>query len=83
MDIAVITPIGFLSCLLGLGIGYWLLRWSRRELATLATERQRLFKRKVGLWGRRAQASALLVGAIAILYFSVVGLLALLTRTWS
>lgn len=83
MDTAVITPIGFFSCLLGLGIGYWLLRWSRRELATLATERQRLFKRKVGLWGRRALASALLVGAIAILYFSAVGLLSLLTRTWS
>lgn len=82
MDTAIINPIGFISCLLGLGIGYWLLRWSRRELATLATERQRILKRKLGLWGRRAQASALLVGAIALLYFSAVGLLSLLTRQW-
>ena len=82
MDMSIIQPIGFFSCLLGLGIGSWLLRWSRRELAALATERQRLLKRKIGLWGRRAQAGALLVGAIAILYFSVVGLLALLTRQW-
>ncbi len=79
---AVINPIGFLSCLLGLGIGYWLLRWSRRELAALSGERQTILKRRVGLWGRRAQASALLLGAIAILYFSAVGLLALLTRQW-
>ena len=82
MGTAIINPIGLVSCLLGLGIGYWLLRWSRRELATLATERQRLFKRKLGLWGRRAHAGSLLLGAIAILYFSAVGLLALLTRQW-
>ena len=80
MDIAIIKPIGLLSCLLGLGIGYWLLRWSRRELAALSTERHSLLKRRVGLWGRRANASALLIGAIAIRYFSAVGLLTLLTR---
>ncbi len=82
MDMTVINPIGLLSCLLGLGVGIWLLRWSRRELAVLSTERQRVFKRRLGLWGRRLHASALLVGAIAILYFSAIGLIAILTRRW-
>lgn len=80
---SVINPIALFSCLLGLGVGYWLLRWARRELAVLAaSEPQRLLKRRVGLWGRRLHAGALLIGAIAILYFSAVGLLAILTRRW-
>ena len=82
MDTAIVNPFGLFACLLGLGVGYWLLRWSRRELAVLAVERQRILKRRLGLWGRRANAGALMVGAIAILYFSVVGLLSLLTRQW-
>ena len=80
MDIATINRIAVVCCLVGLGVGFWLLRWSRRELAGLANERQTLLKRRLGLWGRRAQARAFFIGGIAILYFSLVGLFTLLTR---
>jgi hypothetical protein len=75
-----ITIIAFLSCLLGLGVGWYLLRWSKREIAALAGERQTILKRRLGLWGRRANARALFAGGIAILYFSVIALFTLLTR---
>lgn len=80
MDIATINRIAFVSCLIGLGVGYWMLRWSRRELAGLANERQTILKRRLGLWGRRAQARAFFIGGIAILYFSIAALFTLLTR---
>ena len=80
MDIATINRIAFVACLIGLGVGIWMLRWSRRELALLANERQTVLKRRLGLWGRRAHARAFMVGAIAILYFSLAGIFTLLTR---
>ncbi len=80
MDMTAINPIAFVSCLLGIGVGFWLFRLARRESAALAGERQTLLKRRVGLWGRRAHARALMAGGIAILYFSVAALITLLTR---
>lgn len=80
MDITTINRIAFVSCLLGLGVGYWLLRWSRRELAALATERHYLMKRRLGHLGRRAHAGALLIGAIVILGYSVFALFDLFLR---
>jgi hypothetical protein len=79
MDITTFA-IPLVSCLLGLGVGYWLLRWSRRELATLATERQILLKRRLGLWGRRLNALAVFGGGVGILFYSAAALLSLLTR---
>ena len=80
MDQGHITTIAYLSCLLGLVVGWGLLRWAKRELATLAGERQTLLKRRLGLWGRRANARAIFAGGIAILYFSVIALFTLLAR---
>ena len=80
MDIATINRVAFVCCLIGLGVGYGLLRWSRREMTLLASERQTLLKRRLGLWGRRAQARAFFVGGIAILYFSLAGIFTLLMR---
>jgi membrane protein YqaA with SNARE-associated domain len=80
MDIGTINIIAFFSCLLGLGVGYWLLRWGKREMAILAGERQRVFKRRLNLWGRRANAFAIFIGGVAILSYSLFALLALLGR---
>lgn len=80
MDITTINRIAFVSALLGLGVGYWLLRWARRELAALSTERHFLMKRRLGHLGRRAHAGALLIGAIAILYYSIAALFTLFLR---
>ncbi len=80
MDQSNINVIAFLSCLLGLGVGWWLVRYSRRELALMAGERQRVLKRRLGLFGRRVHARALLIAGIGILYLSAAGLLTLLFR---
>ncbi len=80
MDMTTINRIAFVSCIVGLVVGVWLLRWARRELATLSGERHFLIKRRLGHLGRRLHAGALLIGAIAILYFSVAALLTLFVR---
>lgn len=80
MDQATINRIIFGSCLLGFGVGAWLLRWARRELAGMANERQTLFKRRAGLWGRRIHARALMAGGILILWLSASALLNLFFR---
>jgi len=80
MDMTTINSISFVSCLVGLAVGVWLLRWSRRELATLSGERHYLMKRRLGHLGRRAHAGAFLLGAIVILSISVLALFDLLLR---
>ena len=77
-----ITTFGipFVSCLLGLGVGYWLLRWGRRELAALAAERHSHLKLRLRLWGRRLNALAVFCGGVGILFYSAAALLSLLTR---
>jgi hypothetical protein len=80
MDQTGINLIAFGSCLLGFGVGWWLVRYARRELALMAGERQRVLKQRLGLFGRRVHARALLIAGIAILYLSATGLLTLLIR---
>ena len=80
MDQSGINFIALLSCLLGFGVGWWLVRYSRRELATMAGEQQRVLKRRLGLFGRRVHARVLLIAGIAILYLSATALLTLLIR---
>jgi hypothetical protein len=80
VDQSVINRIAFFSCLLGIAVGWWLLRWAQRQLAGLADERQTLLKRRLGLWGRRAHARALLAGGAAIFGLSVMALFDLFIR---
>lgn len=80
MDTTTINSISFVSCIVGLVVGVWLLRWSRREMATLAGERHYLMKRRLGHLGRRAHAGAFYLGAIVILSISVLALFDLLLR---
>ncbi len=80
MDMTTINGISFGACLVGLVVGVWLLRWSRREMATLAGERHYLMKRRLGHLGRRAHAGAFYLGAIVILSISALALLDLLLR---
>jgi hypothetical protein len=80
MDQGSINKLIFCSCLLGFAIGYWLLRWARHEMKALAGEHHKLFKRRLGLWGRQIHARALFAGAIVILWFSATALLNLLFR---
>jgi hypothetical protein len=75
-----INLIAFCSCLLGFGVGWWLVRHARRELAVMAGERQRVLKQRLGLFGRRVHARLLLVAGIAILYLSATGFITLLIR---
>lgn len=74
MDQAIIDRIAFASCLLGLVVGWGLIRWAQRELATMANERQALLKGRLGLWGRRVHARMLLAGGATILALSVLAL---------
>lgn len=80
MDQSGINVIAVCSCLLGVGVGWWLVRYARRDLAQMANERQRLLKRRVGLFGRRVHARMLLIAGIAIIYLSATGLLTMLIR---
>jgi hypothetical protein len=80
MDQTGINVIALVSCLLGFGVGWWLVRHSRRELATMAGEQQRVLKRRLGLFGRRVHARMLLIAGIAILYLSATALLTLVIR---
>lgn len=80
MDQSTINLIALASCLLGVGVGWWLVRYARRELAQMANEHQRLLKQRVGLFGRRVHARMLLIAGIAIIYLSATGLLTLLIR---
>jgi hypothetical protein len=80
MDQGGINLIAFCSCLLGLGVGWWLIRYARRELALMAGERQRLLKRRVGLLGRRVHARAILAAGVVVLYLSATGMLTLFLR---
>lgn len=81
MEQGTINRIAFFSCLLGIVVGWYLFRWAQRELAGMADERQRLLKGKLGLWGRRAHARALLVGGVGIFAISIVALFDLFIRT--
>lgn len=80
MNQPTINLIALGSCLLGLGVGWWLVRYARRDLAAMAGERHRIIKQRVGLLGRRLHARLLLVAGIVILYLSATGLLTLLVR---
>jgi hypothetical protein len=80
MDQGSINIIAFCSCLLGLGGGWWLIRYARRELALMANERQRLLRHRMGLFGRRVHARAVLIAGVGIMYLSGAGLLTLLIR---
>lgn len=80
MEQSTINLIALASCLLGLGVGWWLVRYSRRDLAAMAGERHRLLKRRVGLIGRRVHARLLLLAGVVILYLSATGLITLLIR---
>ena len=80
MDQTTINLIAVASCFLGFGVGWWLIRHARRELAQMAGERHRVLKRRVGLFGRRVHARLILVAGIAILYLSATGFLTFLIR---
>ena len=80
MNQTTINLIAFGSCLLGGGVGWWLVRWARRELALMAGERHRAFKQRAGLIGRRVHARLLLVAGVVILYLSATGFITLLIR---
>lgn len=80
MDQGTINVIILLSCLLGIAVGWALVRWSQRQLALMASERQVLLKGRLGLWGRRVHARALLAGGAALLAFGVLGLFDLAFR---
>lgn len=80
MEQSTINLIALASCLLGLGVGWWLVRYSRRDLASMAGERHRLLKRRAGLLGRRVHARLLLVAGAVIIYLSATGLITLLLR---
>ncbi len=74
MDQAVINRIAFFSCLLGVVVGWSLLRWAQRQLATLADERPTLLKSRAKLAGRRVHARALLAGGAILFGLSVIAL---------
>jgi hypothetical protein len=80
MDQSSINVIAVCSCLLGIGVGWWLVRYGRRELSLMANERQRVLTRRLGLFGRRVHARVLLIAGIGIMYLSGAGLLTLLIR---
>lgn len=80
MDQTTINLIALASCLLGIGVGWWLVRRSRRELAAMADERHRALKQRAGLLGRRLHARLLLVAGVVIIYLSATGLLTWVVR---
>lgn len=80
MDQRIINGVAFVSCLIGIAVGWWLFRWAQRQLASLATERQSVMKKRLGLFGRRAHARALLVGGVVIFAVSIDALVTLIIR---
>ena len=78
MDQAIINRIAFFSCLLGIVVGWSLVRWAQRQLAALADERPTLMKGRAKLLGRRAHARALLAGGAVLFGLSVIALFNLL-----
>jgi hypothetical protein len=82
MDQSVINWIALFSCLLGIGVGWRLLRWAQGQVALLAHERQTLWKGRLGLFGRQFHARALLFGGVLIFAISIVALVELLLRRW-
>jgi hypothetical protein len=74
MDQGTINWIIICSCLLGIVVGWALVRWSQRQLALMANERQVLLKGRLGLWGRRVHARALMAGGAALFALGVMGL---------
>lgn len=80
MDQEIINRIAFFSCVLGIVVGWSLLRWAQRQLALMAGEREAVFKGRLKLWGRRAHARLLLVGGATIFGLGVIGLFNLFFR---
>ncbi len=80
MDQSVINWIAFFSCLLGIVVGWRLLRWAQGQVALLAHERQTRWKGRLGLLGRQANARALLFGGALLFATSIVALVDLLVR---
>lgn len=80
MDLRIINGVAFFSCLLGIGVGWWLFRWAQRQLALMAGERQVVMNKRLGLLGRRAHARALLVGGVVIFAVSIDALVTLFIR---
>ena len=82
MDQSVINWIAFFSCLLGIAVGWSVLRWAQRQVALIADERETVWKRRLGLWGRRFHARALLAAGAGMFAISIVALFDLLIRRW-
>lgn len=80
MDQTIITRIAVFSCLLGVVVGWLLLRWAQRELASMAHERPTVMKQRAHLLGRRTHARALLVGGAVLFGLGVMGLFNLFLR---
>ena len=78
MDQAIINRIAFFSCLLGIVVGWSVVRWAQRQLAALADERPTLMKGRAKLLGRRTHARALLAGGAVLFGLSVMALFNLL-----
>ena len=81
MDQSVINVIAFFSCLLGIAVGWRLLRWAQGQVALLAHERQTRWKGRLGLFGRQFHARALLAGGAALFAISIVALVDLFVRS--
>ena len=80
MDQDIINRIAFFSCLLGIVVGWILLRWAQRELLAMADERPRPMKQRAKLLGRRTHARALLVGGAVLFGLGIMGLFNLFFR---
>lgn len=81
MDQEIINRIAVFSCLLGVVVGWLLLRWAQRQLALMAHERPTIMKQRARLLGRRTHARALLVGGAVIFGLGVMGLFNLFLRS--
>lgn len=80
MDQESINRVALFSCLLGIVVGWGLLRWAQRQLAAMAGERETLLKGRARLWGRRMHARALLLGGATLFGLGVLGLFNLFLR---
>src|SRR5919202_4392463 len=74
MDQSTINWIAFFSCLLGIAVGWRLLRWAQGQVTLLAHERETRWRGRLGLLGRQFHARALLAGGAAIFAISIVAL---------
>ncbi len=80
MDQDIINRIAFFSCLLGIVVGWILLRWAQRQLLAMADERPRPMKQRAKLLGRRTHARALLLGGAVLFGLGIMGLFNLFFR---